>query len=128
MYASMSRRFLPQPAKFLKDLTELGKTRPPLRHKPGMTTNHLADSEHCLSDGSDGSAVNVVTWRRCRLLESGFAPDLAQQLASTPAVDVHALLQLVDRGCPPDLAARILSPLGVRVPGLSEPGTPAGSA
>jgi hypothetical protein len=32
--------------------------------------------------------------------------------ASTPAVDVHALLQLVDRGCPPELAARILSPIG----------------
>jgi hypothetical protein len=27
------------------------------------------------------------------------------------AIDVHALLQLVDRGCPPELAARILSPV-----------------
>ena len=36
---------------------------------------------------------------------------LAARLASTAAVDVHALLQLVDRGCPPELAARILSPI-----------------
>jgi hypothetical protein len=34
---------------------------------------------------------------------------LAQSLANQP-VDLHALLQLVDAGCPPDLAARILSP------------------
>jgi hypothetical protein len=54
----------------------------------------------------------VVNWRLCRLLESGFAPDLAQRLAATPAIDIHALLQLVDRGCPSELAARILSPLG----------------
>jgi hypothetical protein len=26
-------------------------------------------------------------------------------------VDVHALLELVDRGCPPVLAARIMAPL-----------------
>jgi hypothetical protein len=26
-------------------------------------------------------------------------------------MDLHALLGLVDRGCPPDLAARILAPL-----------------
>jgi hypothetical protein len=48
------------------------------------------------------------------LLEAGFDPQLAQELA-TADVDVHALLQLVDRGCDPRLAARILSPLGVDV-------------
>lgn len=36
---------------------------------------------------------------------------LAGALAGMRSVDVHALLQLVDRGCPPELAARILSPL-----------------
>lgn len=72
-----------------------------------MTTNHLAPPGHLLADGP---AVDVSTWRLCRLLESGFAQDLAERLARTPAVDVHALLQLVDKGCPPELAARILSP------------------
>jgi len=32
-------------------------------------------------------------------------------LARRPGVDVHALIELVERGCPPDLAARILAPL-----------------
>jgi hypothetical protein len=77
-----------------------------------MTVNHLVPSlgpnSHCCADGPP---VDVITWRRCRLLESGFAQDLAQQLAAMPDVDVHALLQLVDRGCPTELAARILSPI-----------------
>ena len=73
-----------------------------------MTINHLVPSGRCCMDGPP---VDVITWRRCRLLESGFPPELAQQLAATPDVDVHALLQLVDRGCPPGLAARILSPI-----------------
>ena len=56
-----------------------------------------------------GPPTDVITWRRCRLLEAGLSPDLAAQVAAS-AVDVHALLQLVDRGCPPDLALRILAP------------------
>jgi hypothetical protein len=42
------------------------------------------------------------------LREAGFRPALADALAAK-RVDLHALLQLVDAGCPPDLAARILS-------------------
>jgi len=73
-----------------------------------MTINHVAPGAPCCADGPP---VDVITWRLCRLQESGFARDLAAWLASTAAVDVHALLQLVDRGCPPELAARILSPI-----------------
>ena len=101
MFASTRQKFLPA-------LREFGKTRVPSRHKPGMTINHLAPCSRCCTDGPP---VDVVTWRRCRLLESGFPQELADRLASTPAIDVHALLQLVDRGCPPVLAARILSPI-----------------
>ena len=53
----------------------------------------------------------VIGWRRGRLLASGFAPDLAARLAADCSVDLHALLELIDRGCPPALAARILAPL-----------------
>ena len=54
--------------------------------------------------------MDVVAWRSCRLREVGFPPALATLLASQ-RVDLHALLQLVDAGCPPELAARILSPV-----------------
>ena len=42
---------------------------------------------------------------------AGFESPLAYELAADPRVDIHALLDLTDRGCPPALAARILAPL-----------------
>ncbi len=53
----------------------------------------------------------VVGWRRGRLLAAGFDPDLAARLATDCRIDLHAVLELTDRGCPPALAARILAPL-----------------
>jgi hypothetical protein len=57
------------------------------------------------------SSDPIIEWRRGRLLDAGFASDLAADLAQDGKVDLHALLDLVDQGCPPDLAARILAPL-----------------
>jgi hypothetical protein len=51
-----------------------------------------------------------TTWRAQRLQSAGFSSALATELAADRRVDVHALLELVDRGCPPGLAARILAP------------------
>lgn len=73
----------------------------------GMRAGALLD---LLAPG--GRPVDVTTWRRCRLLEGGFDAGVAARLARDSRVDVHALLQLVDRGCPPALAARILAPEG----------------
>ena len=50
-------------------------------------------------------------WRRARLINAGFAPELATALGFDPRIDLHDLLELVDRGCPPHLAARIHAPL-----------------
>ena len=46
-----------------------------------------------------------------RLVDAGFPLPLALDLAATPGVDLHALFALLDRGCPPELAARILAPI-----------------
>jgi hypothetical protein len=51
-----------------------------------------------------------------RLRSLGFTPDLADQLARDGQLDIHALLELVDRGCAPHLAARILAPLNSEPP------------
>ena len=56
----------------------------------------------------------VAEWRRERLIAAGFGADLAVRLAEDCAIDLHAVLELVDRGCPPALAARILAPLDER--------------
>jgi hypothetical protein len=52
-----------------------------------------------------------VIWRREQLLQSGFPSPLAARLAKDPRYDLHALIELVERSCPPDLAIRILAPL-----------------
>jgi hypothetical protein len=70
--------------------------------QPETTTSHTASSSP------------VVEWRGERLLRAGFASDLATRLAQSRAIDVHAILELVDRSCPPELAARILAPLDDR--------------
>ena len=46
-----------------------------------------------------------------QLLRGGFAAPLAASIARERAMDLHALIELVERGCPPELAARILAPL-----------------
>jgi hypothetical protein len=61
--------------------------------------------------------VALGEWRRRRLVAAGLEPRLAAQLAAEPAVDLHELLVLVDRGCAPALAARILAPLDAPVDG-----------
>jgi hypothetical protein len=50
-------------------------------------------------------------WRRHRLMSAGFEPGLAERLAQDGRIDIHDLLRLVGRGCPPELAARITPPL-----------------
>jgi hypothetical protein len=53
----------------------------------------------------------MAEWRQRELLDAGFAPELAAGVAADGGFDLHALLELVDRGCPPPLAVRILAPL-----------------
>jgi hypothetical protein len=84
-----------------------GKNTRVRRHQQNMTAHKSQDVPGCAS----GPPVDVRTWRRCRLLEAGFPQEVADAVASDPRFDLHALLQLVDRGCPPELAVRILAPL-----------------
>ncbi len=56
-------------------------------------------------------APEVVSWRRSQLVLAGFSPSVAAQLAVDSRYDLHALLELVAKGCPPALAARITAPL-----------------
>ena len=56
-------------------------------------------------------AADVTDWRRDQLAQRGFPLPLAARLSRDGRYDLHALIQLVERGCPPDLAVRILTPL-----------------
>ena len=53
----------------------------------------------------------VVSWRCAQLAQAGFGSAVAERVARDPRFDLHALIELVERGCPPELAVRILAPL-----------------
>jgi hypothetical protein len=55
--------------------------------------------------------MKVFSWRCKQLAEAGVPRALARQVAQDPVYDLHALIELVERGCPPALAVRILAPL-----------------
>jgi hypothetical protein len=63
------------------------------------------------ADAGDARTVQLVAWRRDQLTASGFPPPLAARVARDPRCDLHTLIELVERGCPPHLAARITAPL-----------------
>jgi len=52
----------------------------------------------------------VAHWRRAQLAESGFPGALAARVADDSRYDLHALIELVERDCNPELAVRILAP------------------
>jgi hypothetical protein len=60
---------------------------------------------------STRDADGVAAWRLRQLADSGFPPPLARRVADDPRFDLHALIELVERGCEPELATRILAPL-----------------
>ena len=51
----------------------------------------------------------VERWRTAELMRVGFPGDDAVALAGRFDVDLHDAIALVERGCPPALAIRILS-------------------
>jgi hypothetical protein len=51
----------------------------------------------------------VERWRTSELMRVGFPGDDAVALAARTDVDLHQAIELVQRGCPPNLALRILS-------------------
>jgi hypothetical protein len=53
-------------------------------------------------------AVEVLRWRFDVLIRAGFDIEQAAVLAANVEIDLHAAEGLVRRGCPADLALRIL--------------------
>ena len=50
----------------------------------------------------------VISWRREQLVRAGYAAGDATALAFESAVDLHAAVDLLRRGCPSAVATRIL--------------------
>jgi hypothetical protein len=56
-------------------------------------------------------ARQIASWRRRQLVQAGFTMPVAARLSFDARYDLHALIELVERGCPPHLAVHILAPL-----------------
>ena len=55
--------------------------------------------------------ADVLAWRRDQLVARGCTTELAARLAHDRRYDLHALIELAEAGCPPQLAVRILAPI-----------------
>ena len=64
----------------------------------------------------EGTRQGLVRWRREQLVASGFPFPLAARPAKDSRYDLHALIELVERGCEPELAVRILAPVEETAP------------
>ncbi len=53
-------------------------------------------------------AAEVLAWRFDTLCRCGFDLDSAAVIAANVEIDLHRAVDLVERGCPPDVATRIL--------------------
>lgn len=75
----------------------------------------MTDTNHVMariwSESSTASRCGAHSHRRRRLTAAGFDAASAARLARDERVDVHELLVLLDRGCPPHLAVRIVAAL-----------------
>lgn len=54
---------------------------------------------------------DTLPWRRAVLRRAGFGPRLAAKVAADGRYELGSILDLTDRGCPPELAVRIVAPL-----------------
>ena len=61
------------------------------------------------SQHPDPELATTIPWRRSRLRRAGFDARLAAEIAADRRYDLHAILALTERGCPPHLAARIVA-------------------
>jgi hypothetical protein len=66
----------------------------------------VAAPEITLIDQSE--VERIERWRAEELERAGYEPRAAGRLAVRHDVDLHAAVDLLERGCPPDLALRIL--------------------
>ena len=82
--------------------------------KPG---NRRASDPRDRPGDRDRASEALWRWRRDLLAGAGMDQHTADRVAADPRFDVHAVIDLVERGCPPPLAVRILAPLGGGAPG-----------
>ncbi|HEX3329221.1 MAG TPA: hypothetical protein VHS27_04810 [Gaiellales bacterium] len=67
-----------------------------------------------VSDTGVATEIDVAGWRERRLEAAGFDERTAVMLAGDCGFDLHGLINLVEAGCPPAVAVRIMAPIDLR--------------
>ena len=67
-----------------------------------------------VSDAGVATEIDVAGWRERRLEAAGFNERMAVMLAGDCGFDLHGLINLVEAGCPPAVAVRIMAPIDLR--------------
>lgn len=58
--------------------------------------------------GDETELERIEHWREQELQRAGYDPSSAACLAATHDVDLHRAVELIESGCPPEVALRIL--------------------
>ena len=67
-----------------------------------------------VSGSGFATGIDVAGWRERRLEAAGFDEATAVILAGDCGFDLHGLINLVEAGCPPELAVRIMAPIDMK--------------
>ncbi len=60
-------------------------------------------------NNAETETAKVERWRAEALEHAGYDPVDALELAAHPEVDLHRAIELLENGCPPELAVQILT-------------------
>lgn len=60
------------------------------------------------NDIVESELERVERWRADELVRAGYGYQDAVELAARPDVDLHHAIELLERGCPPEVAVLIL--------------------
>jgi hypothetical protein len=72
-----------------------------------MKNPYAAMEEMQTLEPEKNERAKVQGWRMHVLIEAGYPVELAEQLAGSEA-DLHNAVELVEQGCQPEVAAKIL--------------------
>ena len=87
-----------------------GKTGAGWRHQMDMRSHRTGAAAAGWDSTGNPGVDPVIRWRIQRLMAAGVQPALASRVARVRGFDIHAVLDLLDRGCPVELALRIIDP------------------
>src|SRR5687768_15727950 len=95
------------------DPTREGLLRENLTHARSCDSYHpsrrkAASSYMATTTHPPNQLYTVEEWRYAALIEAGYTKPQAQDIAACTDIDLHQAVALLEHGCPPATAARIL--------------------